>query len=172
MCILKRFWVLLWSQTAKTMRSTLIRYRSDSEVSDRLSYRRWSDGLCCLGYVFILYWKFLWWERANTMQNTVECRYNAVQYCKLLHNWLQELRQNIDQILDPQKTPHTSPSRVSYGVSFVNICEKIDRVYNGTALLMYSLYQQIKQQHNPSETKRQQELNEHHINFECTFLKL
>ena len=29
---------------------------------------------------------------------------------------------------EPQNTPHTSPLRVSYGVSFVNICEKIDSV--------------------------------------------
>ena len=32
------------------------------------------------------------------------------------------------QMLDPQKTPHTSPWQVSYGASFVNIFEKIDRV--------------------------------------------
>ena len=63
----------------------------------------------------------------NCKWNTVECRYNAVQYCKILHEWLQELRQNINQMLDPQKTPHTSPLRASYRVSFVNICEKIDR---------------------------------------------
>ena len=31
-------------------------------------------------------------------------------------------------MLDPQNTPHTSPYRASYVVSFVNICEKIDRV--------------------------------------------
>ena len=41
---------------------------------------------------------------------------------------LQELRQNSNQKLGPQKTPHTSPWRVSYGVSFVNICEKIHHV--------------------------------------------
>ena len=29
-------------------------------------------------------------------------------------------------MLDPQKTPHTSPQQVSYGVSFVNICKRID----------------------------------------------
>ena len=31
-------------------------------------------------------------------------------------------------MLDQQKTPHTSPYRVSYGVPFVNICEKTDHV--------------------------------------------
>ena len=40
---------------------------------------------------------------------TVECRYNAVRYCKILLKWLQELRQNINHMLDPQKTPHSSP---------------------------------------------------------------
>ena len=50
---------------------------------------------------------------------------NIVRYYKQL---LQELWQNINQMLHPQKTPYTSPKRVSYGVSFVNICEKIDRV--------------------------------------------
>ena len=38
-----------------------------------------------------------------------------------------ELMQNYNQMLDPQKTPHTSPWRASYGVSFVNICQKIIR---------------------------------------------
>ena len=36
--------------------------------------------------------------------------------------------QNISQRLNPQKTPHTSPWRASYGMSFMNILEKIDRV--------------------------------------------
>ena len=36
--------------------------------------------------------------------------------------------QNINQMLDPEKTPHTSPLRASYGLSFVNICEKIDGI--------------------------------------------
>ena len=31
-------------------------------------------------------------------------------------------------MLDPQKAPHASPYRASYGVSFVSICEEIDRV--------------------------------------------
>ena len=34
---------------------------------------------------------------------------------------LQELRQNINQMLVSQKTPHSSPLWVSYSVSFVNI---------------------------------------------------
>ena len=31
-------------------------------------------------------------------------------------------------MLYPQKTPHTSPWQMSYGVSFLNICENFDRV--------------------------------------------
>ena len=38
------------------------------------------------------------------------------------------MRQNINQRLNPQKTPHTSPWRASYGVSFMNILEKIDQI--------------------------------------------
>ena len=64
---------------------------------------------------------------------TVGCRYNAVQSSRILHEWLQTLKQNINQMLDLQKTPHASPLRVSYVVCFVNICEKW-RHYNGTAL--------------------------------------
>ena len=46
----------------------------------------------------------------------------------ILHTSLQELRQNINQRLSPKKTPHTSPWRASYGMSFMNILEKIDHV--------------------------------------------
>ena len=63
----------------------------------------------------------LWKEpRAEqaTDQYTVKCRYNAVQYCKILNTLLQELRQNINQMRDLKKTPHTSPYRASYGVPF------------------------------------------------------
>ena len=50
------------------------------------------------------------WTNSSTVeQNTVECRYNAVQYCKILHKWLQEQRHNINQVMDPQKIAHTSP---------------------------------------------------------------
>ena len=40
---------------------------------------------------------------------SVGCRYNAVQYDKILHNGLHELRQNINQMLDTQIKFHTSP---------------------------------------------------------------
>ena len=39
---------------------------------------------------------------------TVECCYNTVQYNMVLLSSLQEVRQNINQILHPQKTPHSS----------------------------------------------------------------
>ena len=73
----------------------------------------------------------LWKEpRAEqaTDQYTVKCRYNAVQYCKILNTLLQELRQNINQMRDLKKTPNTSPYRASYGMPFLSICEKNDRV--------------------------------------------
>ena len=44
----------------------------------------------------------------------------------------------MDQALNSQKTPHTSPLRASYGMSFVSILMKNDRVIKGfycTALL-------------------------------------
>ena len=46
----------------------------------------------------------------------------------IFHTSLQKLGQNINQRLNPQKTPHTSPWRARYGVSFVNVLEKNDRV--------------------------------------------
>ena len=53
--------------------------------------------------------------------HTVEYRYNAVQYSKILHKWLQKLRQDNNDMLHPQKTPHTSPWRASYWKSFANM---------------------------------------------------
>ena len=37
----------------------------------------------------------------------------------------------MDQALNSQKTPHTSPLRASYGMSFVSILVKNDRVIKG-----------------------------------------
>ena len=69
----------------------------------------------------------------NWQSNTVECHYNMVQYCKILHKWLQELRKNINQILDPQK--HFIP-RPNGGVMgcLLWIFVKNQPRYNGTAL--------------------------------------
>ena len=63
---------------------------------------------------------------AGMILTTVKCRYKVVQYNMILHTSLQELRQNISQRLNPQKTPLTSHWPASYGVSFANILEKID----------------------------------------------
>ena len=52
---------------------------------------------------------------------TVEYCYDAVQYNMVLHTPLLEVRQYINQRLNPQKTPHTS---AVYDVSFVDILEK------------------------------------------------
>ena len=37
----------------------------------------------------------------------------------------------MDQALNRQKTPHTSPLRASYGMSFVSILMKNDRIIKG-----------------------------------------
>ena len=60
--------------------------------------------------------------------NTVECHYGTVQYDMILHMVRQWLRQSMNQRLYSWKTPHISPSQASYGVSFVKIWVKINRV--------------------------------------------
>ena len=42
----------------------------------------------------------------------------------------------MDQALNSQKTPHTSPLRASYGMSFVSILMKNDRVIKGFYCIM------------------------------------
>ena len=67
--------------------------------------------------------------------DTVECRYNAVQYSEILHTQLQELRQNINQMLDPQKnTTYLALRGKLWGV----FCEYLWEIWprhNDTALL-------------------------------------
>ena len=68
----------------------------------------------------------------------VECRYNVVQYCKISHKKLREVGRNINQMVDPQKTPNTSPvnlalTGVLWGVFCDYVWENWPR-YNGTAL--------------------------------------
>ena len=46
---------------------------------------------------------------SNFFPYAVECHYNAIQYNYILHIWMQELMQNINQRLIPQKISHTSP---------------------------------------------------------------
>ena len=44
----------------------------------------------------------------------------------------------MDQALNSQKTPHTSPLRASYGMSFVSILMKNDRVIKGFYCIVYT----------------------------------
>ena len=60
----------------------------------------------------------------------------------------------MDQALNSQKTPHTSPLRASYGMSFVSILMKNDRVIKG--------FYCIRQTSNISRTKSQN-LNVSHL---------
>ena len=69
--------------------------------------------------------------------STAMCCYNAVQYNMILHTSLKERIMNMNLSLNPQKTPHNSPSQVSYGVSFVNILEKFRLRYNGSELCLF-----------------------------------
>ena len=68
----------------------------------------------------------LWASYGVSVVSKVECHFKGVQYSKILHKWLKELRQNVNQMLDPQKTPHTSPWREYFW-------ENSPR-YDGTAL--------------------------------------
>ena len=49
----------------------------------------------------------------------------------------------MDQALNPQKTPHTSPLRASYGMSFVSILMKNDRVIKGFYCISYLLMDEL-----------------------------
>ena len=62
---------------------------------------------------------FHFWAKIS---NTVEYHLNIVLYRHIvLYN---KPKQNIDETLNSQKTPHSSPSRASYGVSIV-FCTKL-----------------------------------------------
>ena len=58
----------------------------------------------------------------------------AAKFVTILHSALQWQWQNKSQTLDSQKTPHTSPSRASYGVTFFKDFGENWPRYNGTAL--------------------------------------
>ena len=59
---------------------------------------KWQIFMRSLGSCYIVFW----WIKSLYSQLTPS------NYHKILHKWLQELRQTIYQMLDPQKTPHTS----------------------------------------------------------------
>ena len=76
-----------------------------------------------------------WWfynlptlRNTSDMSYTIECHYNAVQFITISHMALWWQQQNINETSNSQQTPHTSPSRVSYGVSIMRILKKIDHV--------------------------------------------
>ena len=75
-----------------------------------------------------------WRWSARQKINTVECRNNAVQYCKILHKYLQEVRQIINQMLNPQKnSPYLAPTGELWGVFCEYLWENWPRYY-GAAL--------------------------------------
>ena len=51
-----------------------------------------------------------------------------VQHIMILHNTILWQEQNINHFSKSQKTPHTSPLRARYEVSFMRILENIDHV--------------------------------------------
>ena len=74
---------------------------------------------------------------------TVRRRYNAVQCNSILHTSLQRLRQrNINEGSNTQngRTPNTSPKRASYGMSFVMLWKKIDRVITAPYCISQGIY--------------------------------
>ena len=66
------------------------------------------------------------------VSSTVDCHYIMVQYCKILDKWLQELRQNINQMMDPQQTLHTMP--------IMNIREKTDCIIKAPHCILVLMY--------------------------------
>ena len=80
-------------------------------------------------YMFLFPLKNL--ARKGLRNSCEQIRSDKIQCNKILQTSLQELMQNINQRLKPQRTPHSSPTRASCGMSFVNIFEKIDRIVIG-----------------------------------------
>ena len=75
-----------------------------------------------------------------TLKKNVECRYNMAQFITILYMALRWQQQKVNQTSNSQQTPHTSPSRASYGVSIMRIVEKIDCIitalhFNGAPVL-------------------------------------
>ena len=55
-------------------------------------------------YIWMMVSAWIKCPQVSNEVDTIECGYNRVQNDKILHYYLQELRQNINQVLDPQKT--------------------------------------------------------------------
>ena len=76
-----------------------------------------------LDQLWVLRWRDIYLDI-----HTVECHYNAVQFIMILHIALQWQQQKVNQTSNSQQTPHTLPSWVRNGMSFVKILEKIDHI--------------------------------------------
>ena len=62
--------------------------------------------------IIVQYYRFIY---------TLECRYSTVKHSMILHIVRQMTEAKLALEVYSQKTPHTSPSWISYGVSFVRI---------------------------------------------------
>ena len=83
----------------------------------------WSDQATLLYNVVEFFLQLL-----THLPTTIDCRYNVVRYNMVLLISLQEVAQNINQSLNPQKPPpsNSSPFREYFGENWPH--------YNGTAL--------------------------------------
>ena len=93
------------------------------QISDSLSDRRIIAGCQLLCRINPLCWPCLCWFFLQ-----VRCLYNMVQFNTILYTALQLLWHYIYPYMYSQKTPHSSPVRVSYRVSFVRIFKKCYRI--------------------------------------------
>ena len=89
--------------------------------------------MCCTpkGLTYCGLWHNLFKEFYNiyiTYQYTVQCHHNSVQFIAILHMALWWQQKCINETSNSQQTPHTAPSRASYGASIMRILKKIDRV--------------------------------------------
>ena len=73
-------------------------------------------------------------------KQTLGCRYNMVRFITVSHTALGWQRQNMYQTLTSQQTPHTSPSRASYGMSIVRIWEKTDPILTSLHCFMSDVH--------------------------------
>ena len=72
-------------------------------------------------------------HHCSKLSNIVECLYNAVQYSMILQVLLQWRVGNINQNSNTQKALY----QVSYGVSFVRILEKINRIITALHCIVF-----------------------------------
>ena len=87
---------------------------------------------------FLVIWDGIcqWLANHLTGDQKIVIHSNSCIILYILHASLQELWLNIRQRVNPQKTPQTSPKRVRFGVSFVDIFLENWQRFNGTALYL------------------------------------